>query len=644
MRVVRLFLPLAFVAAAAYAQNAAVTVNVDAAAKRLPISPNVYGLSFASSAQLADLNVPINRSGGNAATRYNWQANASNRANDWYFESIGEDSATPGEAADTFISNSKASGAQAMITVPIIGWVAKLGPNRAKLSSFSVAKYGAQQYTDYWMPDAGNGVLSNGQEITNNDPHDANMPVDASFQLGWFQHLVGKWGDAAHGGLRYYILDNEHSIWFSTHRDVTPTGATMDDVFSKMVAHAQAIKGVDPNAVVAGPEEWGWGGWFYSGYDQQYAAAHNWCCYPDRMAHGNMDYAPWLLDQFQRRAYLDGKRLLDVFTLHIYPQGGEYSDDTSTAMQQKRNRSTRSLWDPSYTDESWIGQPVFLIPRMHQWVDSYYPDTKIGITEYNWGAESHINGATTQADILGIFGREGLDLATRWTTPDAGTPVYNAIKMYRNYDGANSVFGDISVSAGGPNPDNVSSFAAVRSTDKALTIMLINKALTGNTPATINVANFATSGAAHRWQLTSTNTIDHLADVTPTGSSLSVTLPPQSITLLVWPGTTDVVAPSIALNAQTPAANGKLTFSGTASDDTGVTRVSYKITGATNATGNATGTTSWSSSIAFNTGTSRVTFYAYDAAGNWSKASTVVVQTTWLPQPTPPAKHRGAGH
>ena len=44
-------------------------------------------------------------------------------------------------------------------------------------------------------------------------------------------------------------------------------------------------------------------------------------------------------------------------------------------------------------------------------MNTYYPGTPIGITEYNWGAEDHINGATAQADILGIFGREGLDMA-----------------------------------------------------------------------------------------------------------------------------------------------------------------------------------------------------------------------------------------
>src|ERR1700687_1284555 len=101
-----------------------------------------------------------------------------------------------------------------------------------------------------------------------------------------------------------------------------------------------------------------------------------------------------------------------------------------------------------------------LIPRLRNWVNTYYDaDTPIGITEYNWGAEPYINGATAQADILGIFGREGLSMAARWTTPDASMPTYKAIKIYRNYDGNRSTFGDVSVSAIVPNPDNVAAFA-----------------------------------------------------------------------------------------------------------------------------------------------------------------------------------------
>ena len=55
------------------------------------------------------------------------------------------------------------------------------------------------------------------------------------------------------------------------------------------------------------------------------------------------------------------------------------------------------------------------IPTLKAMVSQYYPGLQIGCTEYNWGDEPNLNGATTQADVLGIYGREGFDLATRWT-------------------------------------------------------------------------------------------------------------------------------------------------------------------------------------------------------------------------------------
>jgi len=637
-----LFVITTCLATIALGQNAPVTVSVDAGANRHRISPNVYGLAFATGAQLSDLNVPLNRSGGNAETRYNWQANASNRAADYYFESIGETSAVAGEHGDSFIADSRSAGAEPMLTVPIIGWVARLGNNRAKLASFSVAKYGAQQSTDYWMPDAGNGVHPDGSLVTGNDPSDANMPADALFQKAWVQHLVSRWGLSGSGGVRYYLLDNEHSIWHSSHRDVHPVGATMDEVFGKMLDHAQRIKEVDPTALVLGPEEWGWSGYTLSGYDQQWGSTHGWSSLPDRAAHGGADYLPWLLTQFQQYEITHGKRMLDLFSVHYYPQGGEYSDDTSTAMQQRRNRSTRSLWDPNYTDESWIADKVRLVPRLREWADTYYPGTPIALTEYSWGAEGHMNGATAPADILGILGREGLDLATRWTTPATGSPVYNAIKLYRNYDGARSAFGDISIGAGGPNPDNVAAFAAVRSADRAVTVMIVSKFLTGTTAVTVNLANYTTTGTAvQRWQLAA-GSISHLADAALAGNSLTVTVPPQSVTLLVIPGTTDVSAPTIALAPAISSAAGVVTFTGSASDDTGVARVTFAMAGATTGSGTASGTTSWSAPIHFNTGITRVTFSAYDAAGNRATLTTRVATSQWQPA-TPAGRRRIAG-
>src|SRR5437879_5846030 len=79
------------------AAGGGVTIEVDTAANRHPINPNIYGVAFASSAELAELNAPLNRSGGNDASRYNWQLNASNHGSDFYFESIADDSAAAGE-------------------------------------------------------------------------------------------------------------------------------------------------------------------------------------------------------------------------------------------------------------------------------------------------------------------------------------------------------------------------------------------------------------------------------------------------------------------------------------------------------------------------------------------------------------------
>ena len=562
----------------ANAQNTPVTVNIDVSLNRRPINPNIYGVAHATTAQLSDLNSPLNRNGGNNTTRYNWQLNADNRANDWYYESIAEPSAVAGERGDTFIANAKAANAQAMLTIPTIDWVAKVGANRSKLASFSIAKYGAQTANDWqWFPDAGNGVRSSGGYVTGNDPNDANVPSNSTFQQGWAQHLINRWGTNANGGLRYYILDNEPSIWHATHRDVHPSGATMDEIKNKMIDFAGKIKTVDASALVVGPEEWGWSGYILSGYDQQYGSLHGWSNLPDRNNHGGWDYLPWLLDQLRQNQVATGQRLLDIFTVHYYPQGGEFSNDTSSAMQLRRNRSTRSLWDPNYVDESWINDRVQLVPRLRSWVATYYPGTFTGITEYNWGAESHINGATAQADIYGIFGREGLDMAARWTTPDASTPTYKAMKLYRNYDGNKSTFGDVSVAAVGPNSDNVAVFAAERSVDGALTIIAISKYLSGTTAATFNLANFPDNGMAQVWQLTAANTINRLSDVNFIGGSFNATLPAQSITLFVLPAADGNQSPVAAMSALPASGVAPLsvTFDGSGSSDVDGTLVSY---------------------------------------------------------------------
>lgn len=514
------------------AQNAPVTVAIDAAAGRHSISPLIYGVAFGAPADLERLGAPLNRSGGNATSMYDWRLNATNLGADWFFESY-PSTATAGADGDSFISQSKSAGAAAMLTIPTIGWVAKLGPNRGILPSFSVAKYGAQCQTDPYLASAGDGIHANcSADITGNNPNDANEADTPAAEQAWVKHLVAKWGGAAKGGLKYYIMDNEPSIWFATHRDVHPIGPHAIEIRDKVIATAAAVKAIDPAAKVVAPEEWGWEGYLYSGYDQQYAAAHGYSYFPDQKTEEDgMQYIPWLLKSWKAAGHP-----VDVVSVHFYPQGNEDTNDVTTATQLLRNRSTRQLWDPTYVSESWINAVVELIPRLKGWVERYYhAGTPVAVTEYNWGAEPYINGATAQADIFGIFGRYGLDMATRWTVPEATTPTYKAMQMYRNYDGHHSAFGDISIAASVPDPDDLSAFAAIRSSDGAMTVVVINKVLSGTTPVTLALSHFPASGSAKAYRLTAANVIASLPNRAWSHGKLVDTAPAQSITLYVLP-------------------------------------------------------------------------------------------------------------
>jgi hypothetical protein len=277
---------------------------------------------------------------------------------------------------------------------------------------------------------------------------------------------------------------------------------------------------------------WGWCAYFYSAADG---------CSPgnDHAAHGNTDFIPWYLQQMQAYQTAHGTRILDYLDVHIYPQvDGVYSESLGSAsVQAVRLRSTRQLWDPTYVHEGWIGQPVYLIPRMKSWVSANYPGTKTAITEYNWGALDYMNGALAQADILGIFGREGLDLATLWAPPDnANAPGIFAFRMYRNYDGTGSSFGETSVQAASADQSQLAIYAAQRTASHALTLMIVNKT-SGDLTSTLALNNFQPAGVAqvYRYSPTHLNGIVHEANLAVGAGGITATFPANSITLLVVP-------------------------------------------------------------------------------------------------------------
>ncbi|NDU74541.1 hypothetical protein GWI34_18165 [Actinomadura sp. DSM 109109] len=518
---------------------------VDPSASRHAISPYVYGMNFASEDLARELRLPVRRWGGNATTRYNYLYDETNRGSDWYFENVPGPAPDPaalpdGSETDQFTEQDRRTGTGTLLTVPLIGWTPK---GRDYSCGFGIAKYGPQQAADtQWRPDCGNGVKPDGSNVTGNDPADTSVPAGPGYVTDWLSHLTGKYGRADAGGVRFYNLDNEPDLWHATHRDVHPDGAGYDEMREQTYAIAAAVKAADPAAKTLGPVGWGFQSLTMSGLDKQTCDREGGDCWsdpPDRAAHGGVPFADWYLRQM--KAYEDehGTRILDYFDEHIYPQqaGVASAGPGGAETQELRLRSTRQLWDPSYTDESWIGQPIRYIPRMRELVNQNYPGTKLAITEYNWGALGHLNGALAQADVLGIFGREGLDLATLWAPPGTADPGAYAFRMYRNYDGAGASFGETSVRASSADQERLAVYAAERSADGALTLMVVNKSLTDDLTSTVSIAGRSgtAAGRVYRYGGADPAAIVRAPDVAVGAAGFTTTFPASSITLVEIP-------------------------------------------------------------------------------------------------------------
>ena len=543
-----------------YAQTAP-TLAVNANANRHPISPYIYGINQYSDSGLgAIMHIPVRRFGGDATTSYNWQIDVSNAAGDWYFingsETTGSTASLPdGSSFDLLHEADLQTGTLTLGTISLMDWT----PKDDFSCSFSVTIYGPQTQVDPYSKDCGNGILSSNQQQIVNDPTDAYQPFETSYPGDWISYLMKRYGPGNAGGVTLWSMDNEPEWWSSVHADIYQKLETYDDTMARNLRLAQAVKAADPTALITGPVPSGWMGYFYSRTDMQSgwntSPYQYWDNPTDQANHGGLPWLAYYLQQMQQFEQQHGYRLLDVLDLHGYliPDTLQawYTNNNDApgdaAMETLRMTSTRALWDPNYlVPESDAGDNYYdnsgnvvapqLIPRMLQWVDQYYPGTRLAITEYWWHALGSITGAIAQADVLGIFGRESLDYGTLWGPPAPTDPGAFAFKIFLNYDGNGSQFGGTSVSATTSDPDTLSIFAAQR-VDSALTVLVLNKTASPISN-TISLANFTPAGTAQIWQYGPAN-LTAIGRVTPdinvSGNSLSATFPADSMTLFVVP-------------------------------------------------------------------------------------------------------------
>jgi len=512
----------------AHAQTAGPSLSVDVAADRHPISPFIYGMAYPDPALAKEIRLPINRWGGDATTRYNWQNDGTNAGDDWFFMAGGKDNPTPGGEPDALVASAKSVGGTVLMTVPIIDYVNKATNTD---STFPVSVFGPQQKVNPYVhpvvngqaTDAGNGRKPDGTPITLTKEQilRVHVPNTPDLQRGWIQHLVDKFGPASRGGVPIYEMDNEPDGWNNTHRDIHPGPTGDDELVSKTQAYAQVIKAVDPSAAVLGP------GGFLLHYQNEGA--------PDdgKAQHEGLGQASYFLQQMQAYEKKNGTRLLDYFDEHYYPLGQDGQTDATTL------ESTRSLWDPTYVEKDWYGKyngAINLIPSFHAWVDKDYPNTKISISEYGWGDMTKLVPTLAETDVLGIFGRERVDLACLFGPPKASDVGANAFRLYRNYDGQGAAFGDVGVRSLSADQGKLAIYGAQRSADHVLTLVVINKTQ-GPLTSRVSLSGFRAAPRAKVFRLSGDKS-DGLAaqpDQIVKSDGLSATFPALSATLIAIP-------------------------------------------------------------------------------------------------------------
>ena len=510
---------LLFLTAAALS---AVDVKVDTSRDRSPISPYIYGVNQDIA---RDTNYTARRLGGNRMTGYNWENNASNAGNDWQMSSdnymvdsmnVSGDPNAAGAVLTSFQDKSVTMNAYSIITLPLAGYVAKDkgGPvaSNEKAPSARWAKV----------------VFNKGKEISL-DPDKNDDYVYLDEEVNFLVHKYGKANTPT--GVKGYDLDNEPDIWASTHPRIHPNKVGADEYIKLSIDAATMVKKLDPYAEIYGPVSYGFNGFrtFQDApdYVKQYFT-YGW-------------YLAYYLAKMNEASKEKGMRLLDALDVHWYPEAtgnGKrivFSQGPPDETAEARVQSPRSLWDPEYSESSWICSsgncPIMLIPKMKEMIKKYNPGTKMAFTEYEYGAGSHPSGGIAEADVLGIFGKYGVYMANYWMV-EFGSYTRAAFKLYRNYDNNNSTYGDTNVKADTSDVEKLTTYASIEGkNDGKVHIILINKDLTNTTTARVTVksAQIYKAGKAYGFDRSSAGDMTLRQEFSAIkGNTFSVDLPPLS--------------------------------------------------------------------------------------------------------------------
>jgi len=313
-----------------------VPIVVNVSSGRIPISPYIYGANqpFPTVAH------PAKRLGGNRMTGYNWENNASNAGSDW------------NHTSDNFVPwNMGIPDAQANIPGIALTWFHdRLPPATTTLSLITL------QMAGYAARDK-NGPVSVGETAPSSRWVEVRPRKGAAFSTApstadgyvymdeMVNLLVQRYGPASSPtGVKAYALDNEPDLWSHTHPRIHPNPVGCVELIARSTPLAHAVKDVDPDALMFGPVSYGFNGYLSLQDAPDWNAvrgSHSW-------------FLDYYLERMRIASQAAGRRLLDVLTIHWYPEargGGsritfDPFDPNNIECNKARMQAPRTLWIP----------------------------------------------------------------------------------------------------------------------------------------------------------------------------------------------------------------------------------------------------------------------------------------------------------
>jgi mannan endo-1,4-beta-mannosidase len=524
-----------------------VSFTVVTQAERHTISPYIYG----SNGQSMDRpeNITARRLGGNRMTGYNWENNYSHAGTDyinsndnympWSLQLPAAQYLQPNSVLKAFHDTSLSMQCYTLLTLPMAGFVARDG--HGSVSAADVA------------PSARFRPVVNQKGsafVLNPDTTDNAVYVDECLN-----NLISTFGHAGTiNGIKGYLLDNEHALWPSTHPRIHPAQPTCSEDIRLSVNLAKTIKTIDPPAEVFGPSDYGYASFL------NFQSAPDWGTYSASYP----NYLSLYLKRMKLASDTFGHRLLDVLDVHWYPeaQGKDHlgnlervsGGNNDRGVAEARIQAPRTLWDSTYVENSWIGQwysPVVYVNALQKAITTFYPGTKLGFTEYDYGGMNHISGGLATADFLGISGKYDVYWTSRWGKLDSF--VGAAFKIFRNYDGSNSTFGDLHIKATTPDARVSSIYASLKSTDTTeLHLVVMNKNYDSTLIATFHITSPTSFSSAQIYRFDSSGfAITSLPPITGISSNqFNYTVPPLSCYhfILKKASPTTIIEPNLGMD------------------------------------------------------------------------------------------------